>query len=277
MNKNRKSKLVLFSVIGLAAVSIGTVGFATWVVGVQKTETSLTVKALVDDTTNSSLYLDAVASEAPVKIAEKVAYPGSGETKQSYDVITTVTESSPSDGITVDADALKFSFTKLQFSIGEAATMPTKLKIELLNGIDENVANKVTSENNKLGSSLRSGESWNYLSFNYTYTLRTDAETDLNGDNKVLKITESSELGKSYKTYLIENKTFTFDWGSFFNKVSPVNYYNGLAKNIDESGSSNKVEELFNLADSAHAEIKQMKTALTAKNVVLNVKLSFVE
>ena len=114
MNKNRKSKLVLFSVIGLAAVSIGTVGFATWVVGVQKTETSLTVKALVDDTTNSSLYLDAVASTESVKIAEKVAYPGSG-TKQPYDVITTVTESNPSDSITVDENALNFSFTKLQF------------------------------------------------------------------------------------------------------------------------------------------------------------------
>lgn len=276
MNKNRKSKLVLFSVIGLAAVSIGTVGFATWVVGVQKTETSLTVKALVDDTTNSSLYLDAVASEAPVKIAEKVAYPSSGE-KQPYDVITTVTESSPSDGITVDADALKFSFTKLQFSIGEVATMPTKLKIELLKGVDENVANKVSSENNKLGSSLRGGTSWNYLSFDYTYTLSTTLDTNLIDENKVLKITESPETGKSYKTYVIENKTFTFDWGSFFNSKSPVNYYNGLAETIWDGESTNKVEKLFNLADSAHAEIKQMKTALTAENVVLNVKLSFVK
>ena len=276
MNKNRKSKLVLFSVIGLAAVSIGTVGFATWVVGVQKTETSLTVKALVDDTTNSSLYLDAVASEAPVKIAEKVAYPSSGE-KQPYDVITTETESSPSDGITVDADALKFSFTKLQFSIGEAATMPTKLKIELLKGVDENVANKVSSENNKLGSSLRGGTSWNYLSFDYTYTLSTTLDTNLIDENKVLKITESPETGKSYKTYVIENKTFTFDWGSFFNSKSPVNYYNGLAETIWDGESTNKVEKLFNLADSAHAEIKQMKTALTAENVVLNVKLSFVK
>lgn len=276
MNKNKKSKVVLFSVIGLAAVSIGTVGFATWVVGVQKTETSLTVKALVDDTTNSSLYLDAVASPESVKIAEKEAYPGSGETKKPYDVITTVTESDPTDLITVDADALKFSFTKLQFSIGEAAKMPTKLKIELLKGADENVANKVVAGNNKLDS-LRGGESWNYLSFDYTYTLSTTSNTDLTGENKVLKITESSELGKSYKTYLIDNKTFTFDWGSFFNKVSPVNYYNGLAKTIYEGASTNKVEELFNLADSAHAEIKQMKDALTAKNVVLNVKLSFVE
>ena len=274
MNKNRKSKLVLFSVIGLAAVSIGTVGFATWVVGVQKTEASLTVKALVDDTTNSSLYLDAVASTNQVKIAEKVAYPGSGETKKTYDVITTVTESNPSDSITVDENALNFSFTKLQFSIGDAATMPKKLKIELLNGVNENVANKVTSDNNKLGSTLRNGTSWNYLSFNYTYTLRTDAETVLTGENKVLKITESANEGKSYRTFDISNKTFTFDWGSFFNSESPVNYYNGLAKTIYGDGSTNKIEELFNLADSAHAEIKQMKTALTASNVVLNVKLS---
>ena len=275
MNKNRKSKLVLFSVIGLAAVSIGTVGFATWVVGVQKTETSLTVKALVDDTTNSSLYLDAVASDEPVKIAEKEAYPGSG-TKQPYDVITTETESGPTDGITVDADALKFSFTKLQFSIGEVATMPQKLRITLLNGETENEANKVAAENNKLGSSLRSGTSWNYLSFDYEYTLSKLSDTDLSGENKVLKITESSETGKSYKTYKIENKTFTFDWGSFFDSKSPVKYYNGLAKTIYNGESSNKVEELFNLADSAHAEISQMKTALTAGSVVLNVKLSLI-
>ena len=47
MNKNKKSKIVLFSVIGLAAVSIGTVGFATWMVGVQKTNDVLTVTANV--------------------------------------------------------------------------------------------------------------------------------------------------------------------------------------------------------------------------------------
>ena len=32
--KKNKSKIVLFSVIGLAAISIGTVGFATWITGI---------------------------------------------------------------------------------------------------------------------------------------------------------------------------------------------------------------------------------------------------
>ena len=55
MKKNKKSKLVLFSVIGLAAISIGTVGFATWMVGVQKKEETLTISALVDNTLNNSI------------------------------------------------------------------------------------------------------------------------------------------------------------------------------------------------------------------------------
>ena len=33
--KKNKSKIVLFSVIGLTAISIGTVGFATWITGIK--------------------------------------------------------------------------------------------------------------------------------------------------------------------------------------------------------------------------------------------------
>ena len=60
MNINKKSKVVLFSILGLAAISIGTVGFATWVVGVQRTEVGLQLSAKVDDTQNKSIMLEAV-------------------------------------------------------------------------------------------------------------------------------------------------------------------------------------------------------------------------
>ena len=43
MKKNTKSKIVLFSVIGLAAISIGTVGFATWVTGLDKKSAALAI------------------------------------------------------------------------------------------------------------------------------------------------------------------------------------------------------------------------------------------
>ena len=233
MNKNKKSKVVLFSVIGLAAVSIGTVGFATWVVGVQKTETSLTVNALVDDTTNSSLYLDAVASTESVKIAEKVAYPGSG-TKQPYDVITTVTESNPSDSITVDENALNFSFTKLQFSIGDAAKMPKKLKIELLNGVDENVANKVTES----GTTYRTANDYTYLDIN----------------TKKISIDDfiPSSTGSVSKWTYTAAEVEMFKWGTFFGGDSPCTYYNDLYKADPQK-----------LTDS-DADIDQVYSELTA-------------
>ena len=63
MKRNKKSKLVLFSVLGLAAISIGTVGFATWMVGVENKSETLTFTANVDNTLNESIYLEAVASE----------------------------------------------------------------------------------------------------------------------------------------------------------------------------------------------------------------------
>ena len=41
MKKSQKSKIVLCSILGLAAISIGSVGFATWLVGINKTEEEL--------------------------------------------------------------------------------------------------------------------------------------------------------------------------------------------------------------------------------------------
>ena len=107
MNKNRKSKLVLFSVIGLAAVSIGTVGFATWVVGVQRTEVGLQLSAKVDDTQNKSIMLEAVIDTTHTfKVAET----------QKHDTITgndlVVTGSSGSNSIGFDIKAMKFQLVE---------------------------------------------------------------------------------------------------------------------------------------------------------------------
>lgn len=267
MNKNKKSKIVLFSVIGLAAVSIGTVGFATWVVGVQHKTESLTVTALVDNTKNSSVYLEAVTDGNPVKIAEKAVYPEAGSTANAWDIVTASKEDGAS--ITVDENALQFKFTTLQYSYGNDATVPSKLTIELLSGESDNEANKVTMNN--VG---RSGTgSWRYLKFAHEYTLSTTEATDL-ASNK-LKVTDASVEGKSFKKYTVDNTVFTLEWGSYFNNLSPVSYYNGLSKAIYENAEvTDRVSSMFTLADNAYAEIAQMKKALTEGSVKLTVKVS---
>ena len=64
MKKNKKSKLVLFSVLGLAAISIGTVGFATWVTGVDSRTASDTTKVTVDTSKNKTVIVLAKLSES---------------------------------------------------------------------------------------------------------------------------------------------------------------------------------------------------------------------
>lgn len=266
MNKNRKSKLVLFSVIGLAAVSIGTVGFATWVVGVQNKTESLTVTALVDNTKNSSVYLEAVVENSPVKVAETSIYPTAESQPKAWDIVTASTESGAA--ITVDPNALQFKFTTLQYSYGNDATVPTKLTIELLKGESDNTANIVTKD--EVG---RVGDSWRYLKFTHEYTLNT-SETNL-AQNK-LKVTDVSDSTKSFKKFTVDNKIFTLEWGSYFNDTNPVSYYNSLSqKNIYENdGVTDKVSAMFTLADQAYAEIAQMKKALTEGSPKLTVKVT---
>ena len=65
MRKTQKSKIVILSILGLAAVSIGSIGFATWLVGINKTEEELHVEAVVDDTKNDSIYLDVAVANNP--------------------------------------------------------------------------------------------------------------------------------------------------------------------------------------------------------------------
>ena len=267
MNKNRKSKLVLFSVIGLAAVSIGTVGFATWVVGVQKKTESLTVTALVDNTKNSSVYLEAVVENSPVKVAETSIYPTAESQPKEWDIVTASTESNAD--ITVDPNALQFKFTTLQYSYGNDAKVPTKLTIELLAGESDNTVNKVSK--NEVG---RSGSSWRYLKFKHEYTLSTSENTNL-AQNK-LKVTDVSDSTKSFKKFTVDNKIFTLEWGSYFNEKNPVSYYNSLSKtNIyDKAEVTDKVSAMFTLADQAYAEIAQMKKALTEGSPKLTVKVT---
>ena len=71
MKKSQKSKIVLCSILGLAAISIGSVGFATWLVGVNKTNETLHVEAKVDNSKNDSIYLEAAITNTQFIVAER--------------------------------------------------------------------------------------------------------------------------------------------------------------------------------------------------------------
>ena len=102
MRKTQKSKIVILSILGLAAVSIGSIGFATWLVGVNKTTETLTVQAVVDNSQNDSIYLDVVTTQEKFVVAESEAH-----TKLTGEIVGTQANSGKG-AITFDANSLAF-------------------------------------------------------------------------------------------------------------------------------------------------------------------------
>lgn len=255
MNKNRKSKFVLFSVIGLAAVSIGTVGFATWMVGVEKKSEALTFTANVDNTLNESIYLEAVASTNEIIVAEKEAH-----TKVNTDILGAKVDSELGSGdVTVNADALKFTFTTLKYSVGNGATNPTKLHLKLATPTETiNACNVVTTS--ELTGERIGATKWSYLAYDKTFTI------DGSGEDS---ITTKKTPEDSYTVYDFGTKTFTLNWGDFFGSTSPVEYYNTISAKPGYSDASAK----FTLADNVSKELTAMKTALKSKKLTIDVSL----
>lgn len=263
MNKNKKSKLVLFSVLGLAAISIGTVGFATWVVGVQRTEVGLKLSAKVDDTQNKSIMLEAtIDTSYTFKVAETAKH----DTITYNDLV--VTGTSGENSIGYSADAMKFKFSKLQFSCGDAATKPTKLTLNLATANGANSFNTVTE--NKLGGE-RTGSPWTYLALSYELNLKYESDS-----KNVTALPKGA--GESFTTYTIDITTFDMHWGTFFGNatyaenVSPLNYYNGISnKKEGEQYVYDTPSELFRLADNIHSEISSMNSVLNDSSNKLDI------
>lgn len=264
----KKKKIVLTSVLALAGVSLATVGFATWVVGLDKKDETLNVEAIVDTSTNKSIYLEATIENKPLIVAEKTIYPAEGNKKSDKDIITAEKVTEGKDPIyTVNADALKFKFTKLQYSVGLGATIPTKMTIEL---VESDTMNKLTADDCKMDGHYRiKQDGYTYLKFKKDITLNTDSYTK-----------QKTPTGQTYDVYAIKETTYSFEWGTFFGNtaqgveettnLSPVNFYNAKSNAREETGNDLKAA-LFKDCEQANNELINMKNKLTG---TLKVKVS---
>lgn len=257
----KRNKIITFSVSTLAVLSVCTVGFATWLVGVQKTSEDVKVTATVDDTTNKSVFLSAKIAEG-IKLAEAA---GTGSGGGDYKII----EATQGSFNTVGEDYLGFEFSelKLTMSADDFVGKPDAIKISLpvysAGTVEFNKANTVTT-NEFSQDGKRKGTSWSYVSFN-------EVTLDLTKEN--FTITDSS-TADGFKEYtIIDGKNdFTFAWGTFFENdaledKSPVNFYNSLYTDADfEEGGAyfgkDKFDVLFKASQKATKELEAMKANL---------------
>lgn len=267
----KKKKIVLTSVLALAGVSLATVGFATWVVGLDKKDDTLHVQAVVDNSTNKSVFLDASIKAENLIIAEKEAYSKIGEN----DIVKTEASSVDNGGdvaITVNANALKFTFETLQYFVGEGAKPPTQMVIELVTQ-EGDAKNTLTT-----ADCLMDDVVYRAKKDGYTY-LKLYQEIDLT--TKTTNDRATKEDTQTYVIYDVTQKEYSFEWGTFFGNaaqktvdgaadVSPVKFYNTKANTRTETGNALR-RKLFDDSENINNELRTMKTNLTGK---LSVKVS---
>lgn len=264
----KTSKIIAFTACGVALVSLVSVGFATWFVGVQQKNQDVTMNLTVDTIENNTYFLTAKLAADEVKIGENVKVD-----KAEADDILGVGDGSA--GIALDENAMKFTFSEISLKLGKSSgggttvTKPSKVTISLTNvknsSGDGTNYKEVGAGGNKLGNKdddskyrpdLSENEKWTYLAFEKTLSIGTDLILD--GD---------AEDSETYETYVLSGGTLACElaWGTFFGSEKPSTYYNGLFEGETD------IKKLTSGALNVATELSNMSTALSGKNLTLTV------
>lgn len=249
----KKINKILAGCIGcLAVVSVSSIGFATWLVGVTQNSLDLTIAAEVDSVQNQTQYVDAVlVAGQTIAVAEESAVDRDGKKIVG-------TAQNDGDGIKVDENALSFKFESITVRIGDNVTgAPNKVKIELKddkNGFNKVTTNTMTETYRKTSTQGELGY-WTYLSFSTTIDLDS---TNFNVSDK-----------ETYTEYTLKDpssKAYKLNWGTYFGSNRPTTFYNNLIADQEFS-------ELLTMSQNAYSELDTMHKTLSGKQLTLSVSL----
>ena len=232
MKKNTKSKIILFSIIGLAAISIGTVGFATWVTGLDKKEESANITNItVDTASNKTCYVEATLSSADNSIS--------------------LTETTPADNslIKIEGDDvhetdLKITFEKLKVIVSDEYNF-NSLDFTL-GAANSNPILNCSYEAGVYPTELYEGSSNATSKLTYFNVLKSSYTTEADGGLVLAEKTGAHENDyiEGYNTYVATSLEFTFKWGTLFGGNKPSEYYkktNDAPADLQTSATATKV------------------------------------
>lgn len=239
MKSKSRRKWLLGGSLAFASVALLTTGFATWVIGTQKTSGDGKLNIGVDTVEDKSVELTFNLDEND-------------------------------NGIVVAEDAEKSSNDKL--SIKKTVTPDWSIKIKDLNiVVGETFYNSIKDKQNlKIAFELQkdgtegikpatnsatddmvkvrgeTGSSWNYIKLAKSEFIVT-LPTSYPPDGRIYDINDTPD-----------NKTFSFTWGSYFNEDAPSKFYQDNEKNRGN-------QSLRGYYQNALKELQAMNTALTGE------------
>lgn len=265
MRKELKSKSrrkwLLGGSLAFASVALLTTGFATWVIGTQKTSGDGKVHIGVDTAKDNSVELTFnLDTDNKIFVAEDAGNSNpnltierdesEADTKPDWDIKI-------KDLNIVVGDTFYNSLKAKQKEKQEAGQdLDLKIVFELQKDVTED-KNSVTDD--KVGvRGEQTGLSWNYITLkkpSFEVTLPTSYPVD----GKIYDINETPNN---------PDKTFSFDWGSYFDGKAPSDFY----KEKEGSKGSQTLREYY---QKALKELQAMKTALNGGDLKLTATFNY--
>ena len=255
MKNNKKSKLVLFSVLGLAAISIGTVGFATWITGVVETKASDTVIVNVDTSKNKTAIIEATLNDKSLTLKE----PTSTEAEKSNQIITV------ESGAETD---LKITFSKFRVIVSSAYKLQS-VSFDIGTTSIDNCKiseDKLSIYPTKLYEGIDNTNSLSYLKVG-TATIELSS----------LKKIESGEgYVEGYSCYTLNSMEYSFSWGTMFGDGTqkPSTY---LSKCTEATNSLSNIEDKLAYIEKCNKMLNAMYTNLDGNSLTLSVIANVIE
>lgn len=250
MKKNR-NKIILGVLAGAAVVSLASVGFAQWQIGVLKKE---------DDSNKFNFTVDTVVSETAV-LDIKLSTDNSikiGETTEvsGKDGVNTIDTLGGKLGVEVETFRIiidkQHQLDNVTFSYTVGKTNPSMDRFQVTAG----------GTNDKFGRT--ESKTYNYLELANETITSTNIGNYFSADNSTIPGHTVYTLNKG-----VENnpyKTFGFKWGDFFNHKKPSTFYN------NEIGKAEKtIDEKIILSGTASKELEAMRTKVASTDTTENV------
>ena len=261
MKNNKKKKIILGSCVGLALVSLCSVGFATWLVGMNKESATTEI---------TNIKFDAVSSQTKYVDIKGVA----GDTLTIVDNSVT-TNPDGTNNIILQGDSktdLTVALDKFELAYSEEGTFNSLVLSASIDGVGTGLPAyttettdvfKRTADTNyyyiKLDMFSETSTAA-YEETTITYNSTTALESDFNANSETI-------AGFNYYKIKNSNKTLKFTWGDMFDGKAPIKYYQ------DKLDDEKDIETKLKMLNAIDQELTAMNEAFENKTIKITVTL----
>ncbi len=260
MKLYKKNKGLLISICTISIVALATVGFSTWILGINDPIKDVdNIKVEIDTHKDRTCALEIKTKEATptLKLSETISKDITNDASTGFGYEFSETNKAKFD---IQLDYFNFAFpnTNATFDSIKFTTTFTK----------EGVEDPNSPKSNEFG---RTGTDLKYIEF---------VTEDINSTNLATK-TNPKEVG-SYNYYSLNEKKLSFKWGNYYTDTykgvtsnSPATYYQlQLDKVNEEFKGKEKLEKQLDVLSKAKTEFEALDNALKGATINLNITLS---